>query len=93
MDIKVSGRNVEVTEPLRQYAEEKIGRFDRYLTTITEAIVTMSVQKHMHKVEVQIKANGTYIQAESVTIILNLEESATARATIIIAANSSNTEP
>ena len=67
MDIKVNGRNVEVTEPLRQYAEEKIGRFDRYLTNISEAIVTLSVQKHLHKVEVQIKANGTHIQAESVT--------------------------
>ena len=67
MDIKVNGRHVEVTEPLRLYAEEKIGRFDKYLTNISEAIVTLSVQKHLHKVEVLIKANGTHIQAESVT--------------------------
>ena len=67
MNITVNGRNVDVTPTLRQYAEEKIGKFDRYLTSITEAVVTLSVQKHMHKAEVQIKANGHYIQAEAVT--------------------------
>lgn len=67
MNITVNGRNVEVTPALKKYAEDKIGRFDRYLTKITEAVVTLSVQKHMHKAEVQIKANGTHLQAESVT--------------------------
>lgn len=67
MNITVNGRNVEVTPALKQYAEEKIGKFDRYLTKITEAVVTLSVQKHMHKAEVQIKANGNHIQAESIT--------------------------
>jgi len=67
MNITITGRNVEVTPALRKYAEEKIGRFDRYLTKITEAVVTLSVQKQMHKAEVQIKANGNHIQAESST--------------------------
>lgn len=67
MNITITGRNVEVTPALRKYAEDKIGKFDKYLTKITEAVITLSVQKQMHKAEVQIKANGNHLQAESST--------------------------
>lgn len=67
MNIVVNGRNVEVTPALRSYAEDKISKFERYLSNITEAVVTLSVQKYMHKAEVLIKANGNLIQAEGVT--------------------------
>lgn len=67
MNIVVNGRNVEVTPALRAYAEDKIGKFERYLSNITEAVVTLSIQKYRHKAEVLIKANGNLIQAEGVT--------------------------
>lgn len=67
MNILVSGRHLEVTPALRAYAEEKIKRFERYLSNITEATVTLSVEKFSHKVEVLLKANGLMIQAEGVT--------------------------
>ncbi|MGD2079906.1 MAG: ribosome-associated translation inhibitor RaiA [Nitrospirota bacterium] len=67
MNIVVNGRNVEITPTLRAYAEDKIGKFDRYLSNITEAVVTLSIQKYRHKAEVLIKANGNLIQAEGVT--------------------------
>ncbi|MEJ2183152.1 MAG: ribosome-associated translation inhibitor RaiA [Nitrospirota bacterium] len=67
MNIVVNGRNVDVTPALRKYAEEKIGKFERYLSNITEAVVTLSIQKYMHKAEVLIKANGILLQAEGVT--------------------------
>lgn len=67
MNIVVNGRNVEVTPALRRYAEEKIGKFDRYLANISEATVTLSIQKHRHKTEVLLKANGNMLQAEGVT--------------------------
>jgi putative sigma-54 modulation protein len=67
MNIVVNGRNVEVTPSLRQYAEEKIGKFEKFKANISEAVVTLSIQKHRHKTEVLIKANGTMIQAEGVT--------------------------
>jgi len=67
MNIVVNGRNVEVTPALRAYAEDKISKFDRYLSNITEAVVTLSIQKYRHKAEVLIKANGNLIQAEGVT--------------------------
>lgn len=67
MNIIVTGRHLEITPALKSYAEKKIKRFDRYLSNIAEAIVTISVEKYRHKVEVLMKANGVLIQAEGVT--------------------------
>ncbi len=67
MKITVTGRNVDVTPALRKYAEDKIGKFEKYLHKITEATVTFSIQKHFHKVDLLIRANGTVLQAEGVT--------------------------
>lgn len=67
MNITVNGRNVEITPALKSYSEEKIGKFDRYLSNISEAVVTLSVQKHRQRAEVLIRANGFLIQAESTT--------------------------
>jgi putative sigma-54 modulation protein len=67
MNIVVNGRNVEVSPPLKKYAEEKIGKFEKYLSNITEAVVTLSIQKYRHKAEVSIRANGVTMQAEGET--------------------------
>ncbi|HYA27064.1 MAG TPA: ribosome-associated translation inhibitor RaiA [Thermodesulfovibrionales bacterium] len=67
MNIIVNGRHLEVTPALKSYAEEKLKKFDRYLSHITEAIVTLTVEKYRHKAEVLLKANGVLIQAEGVT--------------------------
>lgn len=67
MNIIVNGRHLEITPALRSYAEEKIGRFEKYISNISEAIVTLGVEKYRHKAEVLLKVNGVMIQAESVT--------------------------
>lgn len=67
MKIIVNGRHLEITPALKSYAEEKLTKFDRYLSQITEATVTLSVEKYRHKAEVLLKANGVMIQAEGVT--------------------------
>lgn len=67
MNVVVNGRQIKVTPMLKSYAEEKVKKFERYLSNITEAIVTLSVQKYRHKAEVLLKANGVLIQAEGIT--------------------------
>lgn len=67
MNIILNGKHLEVTPALKTYAEEKIKKFDKYLSNITEAVVTLSVEKYRHRVEVLLKANGVMIQAEGVT--------------------------
>jgi putative sigma-54 modulation protein len=58
---------MDLTPNLKEYAEEKIGKFKKYLSNITEATVTLSVEKYRHKAEVLLKVNGSFIQAESIT--------------------------
>lgn len=67
MNIIINCRQMDLTKNLKDYAEEKIGRFSKYLNNITEASVTLSVEKYRHKAEVHLKANGSLLQAESIT--------------------------
>jgi len=67
MNIIVTGRHLEVTSALRDYAEGKVKKFEKYISPISEALVTLSVEKYRHKAEILLKANGVLIQAESVT--------------------------
>ncbi len=67
MQIKITCRHMDLTKNLKEYAEEKIGRFKKYLGNITEANITMSVEKIRHKAEVTLKMNGSTIKAESIT--------------------------
>ncbi len=67
MNIIITGRHLELTDNLKNYAEVKIKKFKKYLNNITEAIITLSVEKYRHKAEVLLKVNGLMIQAESVT--------------------------
>lgn len=67
MNISITGRNFDITSAIRSYTEGKIGKLDRFLTAGSDALVTLSVEKYRHKVEVLIKSNGLLIQAESIT--------------------------
>ncbi|MEK7307510.1 MAG: ribosome-associated translation inhibitor RaiA [Nitrospirota bacterium] len=67
MNIIITGRHLELTDNLKEYAEEKIKKFGKYLTNISGITVTLSVEKYRHKAEVLLKVNGVMIQAESIT--------------------------
>jgi putative sigma-54 modulation protein len=67
MNIIVNGRHLEITPALRSYSVEKISKFEKFISNISEAVVTLSVEKYRHKAEVLLKVNGSLIQAESVT--------------------------
>jgi putative sigma-54 modulation protein len=45
MQVIIQGRNVEVTDRLREYVEGKVERLDRYLPTITEARMELSTEQ------------------------------------------------
>ncbi len=44
-----------------------MSKFSKYINNITDATVTLSVEKYRHKAEVLLKVNGLMIQAESIT--------------------------
>jgi len=68
MNIALTGRNLEITDTLRTYAEDKISKFDeKYQLKITTASIILGVQKRRHTAEVVIKAKGEVIKAEATT--------------------------
>ncbi|WP_420263982.1 ribosome hibernation-promoting factor, HPF/YfiA family [Candidatus Magnetominusculus dajiuhuensis] len=67
MNITVTGRNFEITTPIRAYADGKISKFGKFLSADTDVLVILAVEKYRHKAEVVIKSNGIQIQAESIT--------------------------
>ena len=61
----ITGKNIDVTEGLKNAIYEKIGKLEKYFKPETEVRVTFSVQKKdRHKVEVTIPIRGTVIRAE-----------------------------
>lgn len=67
MRFVITGRNIDVTEGLRNAVEEKIGKLERYFSPDTEAIVTLSVEKDRQKIEVTIPVKGNIIRSEQVS--------------------------
>ena len=47
----ITGRNIDVTEGLRNAVQEKIGKLEKYFTADTEVHVTLSVEKERQKNE------------------------------------------
>ncbi len=64
MKFVITGKNIDVTNSLRNIIEEKIGKLEKFFTQETEAHVTLSVQKDRQKIEVTIPVKGTIIRAE-----------------------------
>lgn len=67
MRFVITGRNIDVTEGLRNAVQEKIGKLERYFTPDTEVIVTLSVEKERQKIEVTIPVKGNIIRSEQVS--------------------------
>lgn len=67
MQIHITARNLEITDALRRYAEEKLSRVRRYLDNITTAHVVLSLEKHRHIAEVTLRVRDLTIRGEEAT--------------------------
>ena len=64
MKVKVIGKNIEITEALKNMMEKKISKLDKYFNPDVEAQTTLGVQKNRHTIEVTIPFNGVILRAE-----------------------------
>jgi len=60
-------KNIQVTEELRDYAERKIGKLDRFFKTESEAFVTFATERGRYIAEVTINNNGMFYRAADTT--------------------------
>lgn len=67
MNFKITGRNLEITEGLRNAITNKLGKLQKYFQPDTEVIVTLSVEKDRQKIEVTIPVKGSIIRSEQIS--------------------------
>ena len=64
MRYTISGKNIDITEGLKNAVENKLGKLERYFYPDTEVQVTLSVEKGRQNIEVTIPIKGSIIRAE-----------------------------
>lgn len=67
MQVTVTGRNIEMTDALKKYAEEKVQRVKKYTNAAIDAHVILTVEKFRQRAEVIINTNGFKIRGEEET--------------------------
>lgn len=67
MRIAIFGKNLEISDYLRDMVEKKVAKLERYFPQDTEAQVTLSVERNRHIAEVTIPYEGGIIRAEEIT--------------------------
>ncbi|MDD2498940.1 MAG: ribosome-associated translation inhibitor RaiA [Desulfitobacteriaceae bacterium] len=67
MRIIIKGRNIEVTNALREYVEKRVGKLNKFIDDLDEAQVTLLVEKDRHRVEVTMPLNGFILRGEEET--------------------------
>ena len=64
MRITITGRNIELTQGIKEAVEDKLAKLEKYFKPDTDVMVTLSVEKERQKVEVTIPTKGHTIRTE-----------------------------
>ncbi len=67
MELALRGKNIELTEALRNYVEKKVGKIDKYFDIPLRAEVTLNVEGNRHIVEVTLPVDGMLLRGEAET--------------------------
>lgn len=65
MQINISGQNVELTDALKSFIEEKFQKLDRHLNSITQVHVVLHVGKVDQTAEATVNTKGQQLFASS----------------------------
>ncbi len=65
--LTINGRNVQVTDAMKNYVMEKLSKLDKYDTRIIDIAVTMDIQRYQHLCEVIVKLNQIVIKGTATT--------------------------
>lgn len=57
----IRGKNIEITQPLREYVEKRVGKITKYFDHMDEISVLLSVEKDRQIVEVTAEVRGGLI--------------------------------
>ena len=57
-EFAIRGKNIEITQPLREYVEKRVGKVTKYFDKIENISVLLTVTKGQHVVEVTVEVPG-----------------------------------
>lgn len=67
MDVKITGKNVEVTDAIRDYTVKKLRKVTKYLRDIIEINVTFRLERYQEICEIMILADHLTVRGEGNT--------------------------
>lgn len=65
--IQITGRHVEITDSMKDYAIDKISKIERFMNRIIDVSVIMDIQRLDHRVEIILKVGNTKITSKAAT--------------------------
>lgn len=66
-DVHVTGRNVAITDAMRDYVVDKVSKIERIWDRIIDVQVTMDTQKAEHRVDIIMKVGNILIKSHACT--------------------------
>ena len=67
MKFIITEKKVQITDELREYAERKIGKLDRFFKSESEAFITFAVERGRYIAEVTLNNNGMFYRVTEST--------------------------
>lgn len=64
MRLDIRGRNIEITDSLKDYTTKRLSKLEKYIDDARIAQVALSLEGEDHKVEVTIPLNGLILRGE-----------------------------
>ncbi len=64
MQVSVTFRHIDATEPLKKHAMDKVGHLKKYLDDATQAHVVLSTEKHAQRADIQIASHGMLMRGK-----------------------------
>ena len=65
MNIAISGHQMDVTPPLKDYVTQKMSRIERHFDNMTNTTVVLHVEKTRHLAEATINTKGATLHANA----------------------------
>lgn len=65
MKINITGKNIDITDALRDYVSEKLGRIENHFDHVTNTNVVLQVEKTRQLAEATINARGAQLHANA----------------------------
>ena len=66
MNISITFRHMDTSAAIKKYAEEKVGKLQKFLREPMTAKVTLSLEKLAHTAEMRVSSGGEHVEAKEV---------------------------